>query len=352
MKKIIATLIVCSMLFNSNFTYANNKDSLDKKLNENKQEQQTLDNQIKELDIEVNEIEENIQKTNEEIVKLDYEIEQTNLDISRLENDIIKNEELLGKRLKVINNNYSIGYLKVILSSTSLSNFFDNVYMVKQVVEQDKELLRGLDENKIEIQEKENELKNKKKYQQELVVSLEQDNENIKVSKEELESLKRELEKEEEILENEIEKLAMQSIVDVENISASGVISSGSWPVPGYSVNSPYGYRNHPVLNRPKMHTGVDIAAPTGTPAVAIDNGKVIFSGNKGGYGKTLMIQHDDGKVTLYAHNSQLLVSNGDRVQKGQAVTQIGSTGMSTGPHLHFEVRINGNHTNPMPYIK
>ena len=100
------------------------------------------------------------------------------------------------------------------------------------------------------------------------------------------------------------------------------------------------------------MHTGIDIAAPTGTPAVAIDNGKVIFAGNQSGYGKTLMIQHDDGKVTLYAHNSQLLASVGDRVQKGQVVTKIGSTGRSTGPHLHFEVRINGKHTNPMPYIK
>ena len=221
--------------------------------------------------------------------------------------------------------------------------------MVRQVVEQDKELLKELDENKIEIKTKEEELQDKKQYQEDLKLSLEQDNDNIQVNIQELDNLKSKLEQEEDELENEIGKLAAQSVIDV---GTDTVISSGSWPVPGYSVNSPYGYRMHPVLNTPKMHTGIDIAAPSGTPAVAIDNGKVIFSGTKGGYGSTLMIQHDDGKVTLYAHNSQLLVSVGDRVQKGQAVTKIGSTGMSTGPHLHFEVRINGNHTNPMSYIK
>lgn len=352
MKKIVSVLVVFSILFTSSFIYADNKEDLDKKLNENKQEQQTLDNKIKELDIEVKKIEDSILKTNEEIANSDLEIEQIKLEINNLESEITKNEDILGQRLKVINNNYSIGYLKVILSSTSLSDFFSNIYMVKQVVEQDKDLLRELDENKAKIEEKEKELKDKKQHQEELVALLKQDNENIQASKQELEDLKRTLEQEEESLENEIEKLAAQSLVNVENGDVSGVISSGSWPVPGYSVNSPYGYRNHPVLKVPKMHTGIDLAAPTGTPAVAIDNGKVIFAGDKGGYGRTLMIQHDDGKVTLYAHNSQLLVGVGDRVQRGQAVTKIGSTGMSTGPHLHFEVRINGKHTNPMPYIK
>ena len=128
---------------------------------------------------------------------------------------------------------------------------------------------------------------------------------------------------------------------------------TGIWPLNDYkNISSGYGYRIHPIFNTKKMHTGIDIPAPTGTPAVAIDSGKVIFSGTKGGYGNTVMIQHDDGKVTLYGHNSKLAVSVGQRVEKGQVVSKIGSTGNSTGPHLHFEVRINGKHVNPVPYIK
>ncbi len=242
-----------------------------------------------------------------------------------------------------------MSYIKILLNSSSISDFFNNVYIVKQIVKQDKEVLTELDENKQEIEDKKNQIENKKVEQEELKLLLEIDNESLNNDKIELEKLKSELEKEENELESEIEKIAAQSVVNGEG----QVISSGSWPVPGHSrISSPYGYRIHPIFNTKKMHTGIDIPAPTGTPAVAIDSGKVIFSGTKGGYGNTVMIQHDDGKVTLYGHNSKLAVSVGQRVEKGQVVSKIGSTGNSTGPHLHFEVRINGKHVNPVPYIK
>lgn len=361
MKKIASLIIASTLLLNTNFIYAGNKeDNLDKKLNENRQEQATIENKIKDLDKKVAEIEANISKTNEEISKLDIEIKSTQGEIKALEKNIKNNEEDLGKRLKAINSNYSMGYLKVILSSTSLSDFFNNIYIVKQVVEQDKILLKELDENKLEVESKEKELENKKQKQEKLKSALQSDNESVQADKSELKALKGELEKEENDLESELEKIAVEAAAKLEaeknnsSISGpSGIISSGSWPVPGYSrVSSPYGYRQHPVLNVQKMHTGIDIPAPKGTPAVAIDNGTVIFSGTKGSYGKTIMIQHDDGKVTLYAHNSELVVSVGQRVQTGQVVSKIGSTGRSTGNHLHFEVRINGKHTNPMPYIR
>ena len=189
----------------------------------------------------------------------------------------------------------------------------------------------------------------KKVEQEDLKLLLEKDNESLNNDKIEVEKLKAELEKEESELESEIEKIASQSVV----VEDGQIISSGSWPVPGYSrISSPYGYRIHPIFNTRKMHTGIDIPGPTGTPIVSIDSGKVIFSGTQRGYGKTVMIQHDDGKVTLYAHNNELNVSVGQRVQKGQVISKMGSTGNSTGPHLHFEVRINGNHVNPLPYIK
>ena len=329
MRKIITTIILCSMIFSTSFIYGENEQlDLEKKLNENRDSQQRLDEQIIELNSKIKEVEEKIASTNEEINELDLQINDIKSEINDLENNIKNNKDQLSKRIKVINSNYSMSYIKILLNSSSISDFFNNMYIVKKIVKQDKEILTELDENKQKIEDKKNQIEKKKV---------------------EVEKLKDELEKEENALELEIEKISSQSVVSED----SQVISSGSWPVPGYSrISSPYGYRIHPIFNTKKMHTGIDIPAPTGTPAVSIDQGKVIFSGTKGGYGKTIMIQHDDGKVTLYAHNSELIVSVGQRVQKGQVVSKIGSTGNSTGPHLHFEVRINGKHVNPVPYIK
>ena len=123
-------------------------------------------------------------------------------------------------------------------------------------------------------------------------------------------------------------------------------------PVPNYNeVSSSYGWRLHPIWGDRRFHTGIDIPAPTGTPVVASGDGVVIHSGNKGGYGKTIMINHGSGVITLYAHNSALTVNIGDKVIAGQKIAEVGSTGDSTGPHSHFEVRVNGEYTDPLKWI-
>ena len=116
--------------------------------------------------------------------------------------------------------------------------------------------------------------------------------------------------------------------------------------------SSYYGYRLHPILKVKKFHTGIDIPAPTGTSIVAAGEGTVIYSGTLGGYGKTIMIDHDGGIVTLYGHNSSLLVKEGQDVKRGDIIAKAGSTGMSTGPHCHFEVRKNGVYEDPVPWLK
>lgn len=350
MKKIIAIITLCSIIFSTQFVYGENEQvDLEKKLTENRNSQLRLDEQIIELNSKIKEIEEKISLTNEEINELDLQIDDIKSEINELENNIKNNKDQLAKRIKVINSNYSMSYIKILLNSSSISDFLNNMYIVKQIVKQDKEILTELDENKQEIEEKKSQIEKKKVEQEDLKLLLEKDNESLNNDKIEVEKLKAELEKEESELESEIEKIASQSVV----VEDGQIISSGSWPVPGYSrISSPYGYRIHPIFNTRKMHTGIDIPGPTGTPIVSIDSGKVIFSGTQRGYGKTVMIQHDDGKVTLYAHNNELNVSVGQRVQKGQVISKMGSTGNSTGPHLHFEVRINGNHVNPLPYIK
>ncbi len=121
------------------------------------------------------------------------------------------------------------------------------------------------------------------------------------------------------------------------------------WPLSG-QITSGYGWRATG-RNR-EFHSGLDIAAPAGTPILAADSGVVVFAGWNGGYGLTLVIDHGDGLSTLYGHNSTNLVKEGSRVNKGQAIARVGSTGRSTGPHLHFEVRVNGEPVNPTRYYR
>jgi murein DD-endopeptidase MepM/ murein hydrolase activator NlpD len=125
-----------------------------------------------------------------------------------------------------------------------------------------------------------------------------------------------------------------------------------AWPTPGYThVSSPFGMRMHPILHVRKMHTGIDISVPYGARIVAAGSGTVIFAGYNGGYGNFTMIDHGDGLVTCYAHQSRIGVSKGQRVREGETIGKVGSTGMSTGAHLHFEVRVNGTPRNPLSYL-
>ncbi len=136
--------------------------------------------------------------------------------------------------------------------------------------------------------------------------------------------------------------------------SSTGFPAGGGqllWPANG-PVTSGYGYRTHPIYGDTRLHTGIDIGAPYGAPVIAADGGSVVFAGVMSGYGNAIVVDHGGGLATTYNHLSSFGVSDGQHVRRGQYVAAVGCTGYCTGPHLHFEVRVNGTPVDPMPYLR
>ena len=149
-----------------------------------------------------------------------------------------------------------------------------------------------------------------------------------------------------DVLEDKILKATLA------NIGEEYIGGELAWPLPGYAtITSGYGMRMHPIFGVYRLHTGVDIGAPLGSIIVAANEGVVILSEYSSSYGNYVMIDHGGGVITLYAHGLESWVEVGQEVKKGDEIMLVGSTGWSTGPHLHFEVRINGETLDPLPYI-
>jgi len=152
-------------------------------------------------------------------------------------------------------------------------------------------------------------------------------------------------------LDDRKRKLGLLETLIMERDLKSHSIPEG-WPLmTGGVVTSKFGYRRHPISGRRSMHKGIDIAGKRGSDIVAMADGLVIFSGRKSGYGNIVEVRHANGLETRYAHNQRNLVKEGDLIRKGQVVAKLGSTGRSTGPHVHFEVRRNGEAVDPMRYL-
>ena len=228
------------------------------------------------------------------------------------------------------------------------TNLINEVKNAKEELETEK---RTVENVKIQKEAKSSDLKKLKSEKETKVNNLTEDQKQIQAQIEEYDNKMKELEKKER-------ELAAQEAKKNQYIGSSGenFVSSGrfQWPVPSSQrVTSEYGYRIHPISGTRKLHAGIDIGAAGGANIVAGDSGTVILSsfGYNGGYGNYVIINHGNGVTTRYAHCSNLYVSVGQTVTKGQVIAAVGSTGASTGNHCHFEVRINGVSQNPRNYL-
>lgn len=271
-------------------------------------------------------------------------------------------QRALERRLQQIYLTGDVNYMSVLMEAASFSDFLNQSEYLERIVASDQRLIGEVRARKMELEVKkaaaqktvaeiarreklqasqEKELAKTEARRSLLLNQIEAQRDRVKGRVVELEHNTNEM-------ENQLEAMirARQSSRPV----ASGPVrpSTGRylWPVNG-PVTSPFGYRVHPVRGTTIFHAGLDIAVGSGTPVHAADNGRCIYSGWCGGYGYAVIIDHGDGYSTLYGHNSALYASVGQSISQGQVIAASGSTGMSTGPHVHFEVRYNGTPVDP-----
>ena len=358
-----------------------NSEPEEKDLDSLKIEKSEIENQIEESNAQIGFIQSELSSTVLEVAEITQQIydKQMNIEtltaqeeetlkyVERAEKELEKSNKryekqknLLEKRLVAMYEMGDTSYLDILVNSKGITGFLSNWYIISEISKSDQELLE-----KVEAE---------KKYNKKIKENLEMKKNILMVSREKIEKdsialsnmviikdrkmqtlTEQELSLQQSIeeyqtqvkeIETEIRKLA------IANVSEEYVGGVMAWPVPGYTrITSQFGMRTHPITGVYKLHTGTDIGAPLGANFIAANDGLVTYAGYNTAYGNMVIIDHGGGITTLYAHGSEILVEVGDVVFQGTPVLKVGQTGYSTGPHAHFEVRINGEYVEPLNYI-
>lgn len=339
----------------------------------NKKEKQILSN-LNELDKSLDNLEReklqinnSIEKLNKELKVLENELKakQNELNESEKKLDALRKEAQEGLRhMQKIN---ARGWWSFVFDSNSISEFWIRSHQMKQFLaadltavektttlyEEHQKKANELETKKQELNKKKNDLESSKKKlennEKEIKKTLDEKKKalnNVEKEKSLYDKALREMERASEELGEAIRKLQQKTREDDGVKQALKMI----WPVQG-RISSDYGWRLHPILNENRFHTGLDIAAPSGRDIKVAADGTVILAGWVQGYGLTVVVSHGNETTTLYGHTSKLLCQAGERVKQGQVIAKVGSTGVSSGPHLHFEIRVNGDPVNPWGWL-
>jgi murein DD-endopeptidase MepM/ murein hydrolase activator NlpD len=247
-----------------------------------------------------------------------------------------------------------------LLSSRDLNQFADRRRQIERIYDGDRKLLGALSQKSERIEKQRNQIVAQNNEVELLTQKLKYQRSNIEAAAvaqqntiDRLRSDRKALEQAEDRLSEDSRRLSQIIIAKVQPYSGL-VLPSGSgqlmYPTIG-PVTSNFGWRTHPILGTERFHSGIDFGADSGSLVYASAQGRVIYADWYGGYGNAVIIDHGNGMTTLYGHCSELYVKDGDVVQKGQPISAVGSTGFSTGPHLHFELRANGEPTDPAAYL-
>jgi murein DD-endopeptidase MepM/ murein hydrolase activator NlpD len=302
--------------------------------------------------------------TEQRISAIRNQINNTQTQIQKLQANIDSQQTVLGKRLVAIYKYGYQSYLQILFEARDFSEFINRYEMVGRYIRADLSAIKSLQQNQEEIARKKQQIvrqhdsltREKESYARlRQMAQSERSNLASKVQnrQRELSMIQNDRRSLEKALD-ELEDLSRAMESQIRGLQHKNKTALGSgryiWPTQG-RITSYFGYRIHPILRKRKYHSGIDIAAPQGTPILASDSGVVVFSARNGGYGKMIIIDHGSGFSTVYAHCSYLLAGQGQTVTKGQEIAKVGTTGLSTGPHVHFEVRKDGVAVDPMSYL-
>lgn len=372
---IISILILCTTL--STGSIATDISDLDKQKKEvseelNKKNKQleyvneeltTALLEIQKLDDEILQYETDLNKYETQLSKLQTSIDEAIEKIDLVQEDYQTREEILRERLVEMYKAGDVTYLEVLLSSKSLTEFISSYFLMRQLVEYDNKLIKqvereknDLEYTKAKLEKEQKEVKTIKAKKEQTTIILNNKKTLQKAHVNKLSEEEKKLQK--EIIEYKKEVYRIQSLISQvsgePNLQIQYTGGDMIWPVAkeGTAITSYYEQREHPITGIIHYHSGIDIGnAYFGTPVVAALDGYVSYAGWLGGYGNCVIINHGNGVSTLYGHGQAILTTLHKEVKQGELIMEVGSTGNSTGPHLHFEIRINGYTVNPLLYV-
>lgn len=368
LKKIIAIFLVIIMLLvpiTANASklseYKDQQQEAEEDLEDVQESKSAIMKEIQTLSDSIADNEDKLAEINAQLVSLNREIKELKEELEETQEKYNVQEEALKQKIIMDYERGRITYLDVLLNSKGILDFISNYYLVSEIIEKDEELLTDIEEQKKKIEESKEKLEDKQK--QVKTQKAEQEKMNVVLSNQKIQKQKKvsSLSAEEKELQDKIDEY--DDLIREEERKASQIASGSSgvyvggdkvWPCTGSTrITSGYGGRNTGIPGASTNHKGIDIGCPTGTPIVSVLDGKVIFTGYNRYRGYYIMVDHGGGVVTLYQHcTNSFKFSVGDKVKAGQTIVLSGSSGIGSGPHLHFEVLINGSNVNPLTWLK
>ena len=331
-------------------------------------EKETVLNEIEDLEDEISAYQKEIEELNSKITKMEKNIKEKNTEIETLQKEYDEKKQLLEERLVAIYEQGRITFLDVLLASDNIWDYISMSSKVQQLTDADNEQMDKVEAQRTEVESAKKELEQQKEELASSKKAVQDKQTQIKVAKANKEAKVANLTEEQKKLQTQInnynkeiqkieEELA-KSANDYNNSYTGKFAGTLSWPLskssPGYKwITSYYGGRVAPVAGATSDHRAIDIGVATGTPVLSAGNGIVISTGYNSARGYFIIIKHADNLYTLYQHLSKILVSKGQTVSTGTRIAKSGSTGIGSGPHLHFEVRTSpyyGSEVNPLDY--